>query len=133
MQNEKRVSKLLISCNWITSTENRLYIGWFGVLMIPTLLTAMHLHVFIDVAFRPEDRELTIETLDYLDSLVVVWESVTFESLRLSCSDKLIVIYFDTLRSFFSGAGDPIPYLFCLGSRSEPSSKEDDFVSRFGI
>jgi hypothetical protein len=25
-------------CNWITSTENRLYIGWFGVLMIPTLL-----------------------------------------------------------------------------------------------
>ncbi|KAF1894522.1 hypothetical protein Lal_00039608 [Lupinus albus] len=21
-------------CNWITSTENRLYIGWFGVLMI---------------------------------------------------------------------------------------------------
>jgi photosystem II P680 reaction center D1 protein len=27
-------------CDWITSTENRLYIGWFGVLMIPTLLTA---------------------------------------------------------------------------------------------
>jgi predicted metalloprotease len=29
----------------------------------------VHLHVFIDVAFRPEDRELTIETLDYLDIL----------------------------------------------------------------
>jgi hypothetical protein len=27
-------------CTWIASTENRLYIGWFGVLMIPTLLTA---------------------------------------------------------------------------------------------
>jgi hypothetical protein len=27
-------------CDWVTSTENRLYIGWFGVLMIPTLLTA---------------------------------------------------------------------------------------------
>ncbi|MCM1984955.1 photosystem II q(b) protein, partial [Lyngbya confervoides BDU141951] len=27
-------------CSWITSTENRLYIGWFGVLMIPTLLAA---------------------------------------------------------------------------------------------
>ena len=27
-------------CEWITSTENRLYIGWFGVIMIPTLLTA---------------------------------------------------------------------------------------------
>jgi ribosomal protein L15 len=25
---------------WITSTENRLYIGWFGCLMFPTLLTA---------------------------------------------------------------------------------------------
>ncbi|MEO0537781.1 MAG: hypothetical protein AAF215_28470, partial [Cyanobacteria bacterium P01_A01_bin.123] len=23
-------------CGWITSTENRLYVGWFGVLMIPT-------------------------------------------------------------------------------------------------
>ncbi|MEB3177747.1 MAG: photosystem II q(b) protein, partial [Nostocaceae cyanobacterium] len=27
-------------CEWIASTENRLYIGWFGVLMIPTLLAA---------------------------------------------------------------------------------------------
>ena len=22
-------------CEWITSTENRIYIGWFGVLMVP--------------------------------------------------------------------------------------------------
>lgn len=27
-------------CRWITSTNNRIYIGWFGVLMIPTLLAA---------------------------------------------------------------------------------------------
>jgi photosystem II P680 reaction center D1 protein len=27
-------------CEGITSTENRLYIGWFGVLMVPTLLAA---------------------------------------------------------------------------------------------
>ena len=27
-------------CQWITSTNNRIYIGWFGVLMIPTMLTA---------------------------------------------------------------------------------------------
>ncbi|MEL7500919.1 MAG: photosystem II q(b) protein, partial [Cyanobacteria bacterium J06554_6] len=27
-------------CEWITSTDNRLYVGWFGVLMIPTLLAA---------------------------------------------------------------------------------------------
>ncbi|KAL5646252.1 hypothetical protein ACJX0J_002135 [Zea mays] len=37
-------------CNWITSTENRLYIGWFGVLMIPTLLTATSiLMVFVSL------------------------------------------------------------------------------------
>ena len=27
-------------CDWVTSTDNRLYVGWFGVLMIPTLLAA---------------------------------------------------------------------------------------------
>ncbi|MEL6579571.1 MAG: photosystem II q(b) protein [Cyanobacteria bacterium J06621_12] len=27
-------------CRWITSTNNRIYIGWFGVLMIPTLWVA---------------------------------------------------------------------------------------------
>ena len=27
-------------CEWVTSTNNRLYVGWFGVLMIPTLLSA---------------------------------------------------------------------------------------------
>ncbi|MBA0561907.1 hypothetical protein Golob_018699, partial [Gossypium lobatum] len=30
-------------------------------------------HVFIDIAFRPEDRELTIETLDYPDTYFVKW------------------------------------------------------------
>ncbi|TYH88259.1 hypothetical protein ES332_D01G175100v1 [Gossypium tomentosum] len=39
---ERRKSESLWGCfcNWITSSENRLYIGWFDVLMIPTLLTA---------------------------------------------------------------------------------------------
>jgi photosystem II P680 reaction center D1 protein len=27
-------------CNWVTSTNNRIYVGWSRVLMIPTLLTA---------------------------------------------------------------------------------------------
>ena len=37
---ERRESESLWGrfCNWITSTENRLYIGWFGVLMIDPLL-----------------------------------------------------------------------------------------------
>jgi photosystem II P680 reaction center D1 protein len=27
-------------CSWVTSTNNRLYVGWFGLLCIPTLLAA---------------------------------------------------------------------------------------------
>jgi len=27
-------------CQWVTSTNNRLYVGWFGVLCFPTLLVA---------------------------------------------------------------------------------------------
>lgn len=37
-------------CQWITSTNNRLYIGWFGVLMIPTLLAASLCFVLAFVA-----------------------------------------------------------------------------------
>jgi photosystem II P680 reaction center D1 protein len=33
-------------CEWVTSTENRLYVGWFGVIMIPTLLTVSIHHCF---------------------------------------------------------------------------------------
>jgi hypothetical protein len=32
-----------------------------------------HLHVFIDVVLRPEDRELIIETLDYPDIYFGKW------------------------------------------------------------
>jgi photosystem II P680 reaction center D1 protein len=42
-------------CNWITSTENRLYIGWFGVLMIPTLLTATSVFIIAFIAAPPVD------------------------------------------------------------------------------
>ncbi|BAY07773.1 photosystem II q(b) protein [Calothrix sp. NIES-2098] len=40
---------------WITSTENRLYIGWFGVLMIPTLLTATICFIIAFIAAPPVD------------------------------------------------------------------------------
>ena len=42
-------------CEWITSTENRLYIGWFGVLMIPTLLTATSVFIIAFIAAPPVD------------------------------------------------------------------------------
>jgi photosystem II P680 reaction center D1 protein len=44
-------------CNWITSTENRLYIGWFGVLMVPTLLTATTCFIIAFIAAPPVDMD----------------------------------------------------------------------------
>lgn len=42
-------------CDWITSTEHRLYIGWFGVLLIPTALTATIVFVLAFIAAPPVD------------------------------------------------------------------------------
>jgi photosystem II P680 reaction center D1 protein len=44
-------------CNWITSTENRLYIGWFGVLMIPTLSVATIIFILAFIAAPPVDMD----------------------------------------------------------------------------
>ncbi|KAK8613437.1 hypothetical protein V6N13_101199 [Hibiscus sabdariffa] len=54
---ERRESESLWGrfCNWITSRENRLYIGWFGVLMIPTLLTATSVFIIAFIAAPPVD------------------------------------------------------------------------------
>ena len=42
-------------CAWITSTENRLYIGWFGCLMFPLLLTATSCYIIAFIAAPPVD------------------------------------------------------------------------------
>lgn len=44
-------------CNWVTSTHNRIYIGWFGVLMIPTLLVATTCFILAFIAAPPVDME----------------------------------------------------------------------------
>ena len=36
-------------CEWVTSTNNRIYVGWFGVLMIPCLLTAAACFIVADL------------------------------------------------------------------------------------
>ena len=41
--------------SFITSTQNRLYVGWFGVLMIPTLLTATTVFIVAFIAAPPVD------------------------------------------------------------------------------
>ena len=42
-------------CDWVTSTNNRLYVGWFGVLMIPTLLAAAICFIIAFVGAPPVD------------------------------------------------------------------------------
>ena len=42
-------------CSWVTSTNNRLYVGWFGILMIPCLLAATICFVTAFVAAPPVD------------------------------------------------------------------------------
>lgn len=46
--------------NWITSTENRLYIGWFGTLMFPTLLTAATCFITAMIAAPPGKSALIV-------------------------------------------------------------------------
>ena len=36
LQQRSGASSWQAFCEWVTSTNNRLYVGWFGVLMIPT-------------------------------------------------------------------------------------------------
>jgi photosystem II P680 reaction center D1 protein len=42
-------------CAWVTSTNNRLYVGWFGCIMIPTLLTAISVYIIAFLAAPPVD------------------------------------------------------------------------------
>jgi photosystem II P680 reaction center D1 protein len=55
LQTPLRASLWQRFCRWITSTENRMYIGWFGVLMIPTLLTATICFILAFIAAPPVD------------------------------------------------------------------------------
>jgi photosystem II P680 reaction center D1 protein len=44
-------------CNWVTSTNNRIYIGWFGILMIPTLIAASVCFLIAFIAAPPVDMD----------------------------------------------------------------------------
>ncbi|NMG06829.1 photosystem II q(b) protein [Brasilonema sp. UFV-L1] len=44
-------------CNWVTSTDNRIYVGWFGVLMIPTFLVAIICFTLAFIVAPPVDMD----------------------------------------------------------------------------
>ena len=60
--------------NWITSTDNRLYIGWFGTLMFPTLLAATSCFITAFLAAPPVDidgiREPVAGSLLYGNNII---------------------------------------------------------------
>ena len=59
LSNTRRQGGLLAGwpefCEWVTSTNNRIYVGWFGVLMIPCLLTAAACFIVAFIAAPPVD------------------------------------------------------------------------------
>ena len=61
-------------CEWVTSTNNRLYVGWFGVLMIPCLLTATTCFILAFIAAPPVDidgiREPVAGSLLYGNNII---------------------------------------------------------------
>jgi len=61
-------------CNWVTSTDNRLYVGWFGVLMIPCLLAATTCFIIAFIGAPPVDidgiREPVAGSLMYGNNII---------------------------------------------------------------
>ena len=61
-------------CSWVTSTNNRLYVGWFGTLMIPTLIAATICFITAFVAAPPVDidgiREPVAGSLLYGNNII---------------------------------------------------------------
>ena len=61
-------------CEWVTSTNNRLYVCWFGVFIIPCLLAATICYVLACVAAPPVDidgiREPVAGSLMYGNNII---------------------------------------------------------------
>ena len=61
-------------CEWVTSTNNRLYVGWFGILMVPTLLAATICFIIAFVGAPPVDidgiREPVAGSLLYGNNII---------------------------------------------------------------
>ena len=72
--NQRRSSLWDKYLNWVTSTDNRLYVGHFGVLMIPTLLTATTAFILAFIAAPPVDidgiREPVAGSLLYGNNII---------------------------------------------------------------
>jgi photosystem II P680 reaction center D1 protein len=103
--------------NWITSTENRLYIGWFGTIMFPTLLAATTCFITAFIAAPPVDidgiREPVAGSLLYGNNIISgavipssnaigmhlypIWEAASMDEWLYNGGEyQLIVLHFLT-------------------------------------
>merc|ERR1712123_181291 len=72
-------------CAWITSTENRLYIGWFGCLMFPTLLYGNNI---ISGAVVPSSNAIGVH-------FYPIWEAASIDEwLYNGGTYQLVVLHF---------------------------------------
>ncbi len=102
-------------CQWVTSTNNRLYVGWFGTLMIPCLLAATICFIVAFIAAPPTDidgiREAVSGSLMYGNNIISaavipssnaiglhfypIWEAQTLEEWLYNGGEyQLIVFHF---------------------------------------
>ena len=135
---ERRESESLWGCfyNWITSTENRLYIGWFGVLMIPTLLTVTSAFIIAFIVALPINidgiRELISGSLLYGNNIISsaiipifaaiglhffpIWEAASIDEWLYNGGPyELIFLHFLLGVAYYMGR--ELELSFCLGMR----------------
>jgi len=133
---QERLSSWEQFCRWVTSTNNRLYVGWFGVLMIPTLLTALTCFVIAFIAAPPVDidgiREPVSGALLYGNNIITaavvpssnaiglhfyaIWEAATLDEWLYNGGPyQLIVFHF--LIGIFCYMGRQWELSFRLGMR----------------
>ena len=123
-------------CRWVTSTENRLYVGWFGTLMIPCLLAASIAFTIGIIAAPPVDidgiREPVAGSFLYGNNIISaaivpssnaiglhfypIWEAGTLEEwLYNGGTYQLVVFHF--LLGIFSYMGREWELSYRLGMR----------------
>ncbi len=123
-------------CSWITSTDNRLYVGWFGVLMIPCLLTATTCFIIAFIAAPPVDidgiREPVAGSLLYGNNIISgavvpssnaiglhlypMWEAASLDEWLYNGGPYQLVV-FHFLIGIFSYMGRQWEYSYRLGMR----------------
>ena len=120
LQQRESVSAWEQFCQWVTSTNNRLYVGWFGVLMIPTLLTATTCFIIAFIAAPPVDidgiREPVAGSLLYGNNIISgavvpssnaiglhfypIWEAASLDEWLYNGGSRIVAMSFCEPRSW---------------------------------